>query len=57
MKILVTGSAGFIGLHLAEKLLKDGIEVIGLDNLNKYYDPKLKAARLKVTGIDAEKDL
>ncbi|WP_426671208.1 NAD-dependent epimerase [Mucilaginibacter sp. McL0603] len=55
MKILVTGSAGFIGLHLAEKLLKDGFEVIGLDNLNKYYDPKLKAARLKVTGIDAEK--
>jgi UDP-glucuronate 4-epimerase len=55
MKILVTGSAGFIGLHLAEKLLKDGFEVIGLDNLNKYYDPNLKAARLKVTGIEAEK--
>jgi UDP-glucuronate 4-epimerase len=55
MKILVTGSAGFIGLHLVEKLLKNGADVIGLDNLNKYYDPELKAARLNVTGIDAEK--
>jgi UDP-glucuronate 4-epimerase len=44
--ILVTGSAGFIGFHLSRRLLERGQEVIGLDNLNNYYDPKLKAARL-----------
>ena len=46
MKILVTGTAGFIGNHLALKLLERGDEVIGIDNLNGYYDIKLKKARL-----------
>lgn len=45
-RILVTGSAGFIGSHLSHKLLDRGDQVIGLDNLNAYYDPKLKADRL-----------
>jgi UDP-glucuronate 4-epimerase len=46
MKILVTGAAGFIGYHVARHLLERGDEVIGLDNLNNYYDPDLKIARL-----------
>jgi UDP-glucuronate 4-epimerase len=45
MKIFVTGTAGFIGMHLAESLLKDGHEVVGLDNFNDYYDVSLKEAR------------
>jgi len=45
--VLVTGAAGFIGYHLAERLLADGQKVIGLDNLNDYYDPSLKEARLE----------
>src|SRR5215467_3737160 len=44
--ILVTGAAGFIGFHVAWRLLEDGRDVIGIDNLNAYYDPKLKEARL-----------
>jgi UDP-glucuronate 4-epimerase len=44
--ILVTGAAGFIGYHVARRLLGDGRKVIGIDNLNAYYDPKLKDARL-----------
>jgi UDP-glucuronate 4-epimerase len=47
MKILVTGSAGFIGYHTALRLLERGDEVVGLDNLNSYYDPRLKTARLE----------
>ena len=46
MKVLVTGAAGFIGSTVARKLLDRGDEVVGLDNLNAYYDPKLKEARL-----------
>ncbi len=46
MKILVTGAAGFIGMHVAQRLLARGDEVVGIDNLNDYYDPALKAARL-----------
>lgn len=45
-KILVTGAAGFIGFHLAKKLLETGASIFGLDNLNDYYDPELKRDRL-----------
>jgi UDP-glucuronate 4-epimerase len=48
MKILLTGAAGFIGFHTARKLLARGDEVVGLDNLNDYYDPNLKRARLTI---------
>ncbi len=51
MKILITGAAGFIGFHLSRRLLKDGYDVIGLDNLNDYYDKNLKFARLEILGI------
>ena len=54
MKILVTGTAGFIGFHLAKKLLERGDEVIGLDNINDYYDVNLKYARLIELGIVKE---
>ena len=46
MRILVTGAAGFIGFHLARRLLADGHEVTGLDGMTRYYDPALKDARL-----------
>src|SRR5712664_3526278 len=46
MRILVTGAAGFIGFHLAKRLLERGDAVLGMDNLNAYYDVSLKEARL-----------
>jgi UDP-glucuronate 4-epimerase len=48
LAVLVTGSAGFIGFHVANRLLARGEEVVGLDNLNSYYDPKLKESRLAI---------
>ena len=48
MKILITGAAGFIGFHISKRLLETGFEVIGLDNLNDYYDINLKEDRLKI---------
>jgi len=48
MKMLVTGAAGFIGFHTARALLDRGDEVVGIDNMNSYYDPALKAARLEI---------
>ncbi len=50
MTILVTGAAGFVGMHVAERLLLRGERVIGLDNFNDYYDPALKAARAARLG-------
>ncbi|MFW9871665.1 MAG: NAD-dependent epimerase/dehydratase family protein [Candidatus Thorarchaeota archaeon] len=47
-KYLVTGSAGFIGFHLCKRLLEKGHEVVGVDNINDYYDPKLKNNRLQI---------
>lgn len=54
MKILVTGTAGFIGFHLANRLLKDGHEVVGLDSINDYYDVNLKYDRLQFAGISRD---
>jgi UDP-glucuronate 4-epimerase len=48
MKVLVTGAAGFIGFHVSQRLLERGDTVVGLDNLNDYYDPSLKESRLNV---------
>ena len=52
MKILVTGAAGFIGFHTCLKLINQGHDVYGIDNINDYYDPKLKFDRLKELGFD-----
>ena len=52
MKILVTGIAGFIGFHTAKKLLERGDEVIGIDNINSYYDINVKFGRLKELGFN-----
>ncbi|MFM8419944.1 MAG: NAD-dependent epimerase/dehydratase family protein, partial [Verrucomicrobiota bacterium] len=52
MKTLVTGAAGFIGFHVSRRLMAAGTEVIGLDNLNHYYDPALKSARLALLRED-----
>ena len=53
-KYLITGTAGFIGFHLANALLEKGDEVVGLDNINDYYDIRLKYARLNEAGISEE---
>jgi len=55
MKILITGTAGFIGFHLAEKLLKRGDQIVGLDSINDYYDVNVKYGRLAKSGIDKDK--
>ena len=49
---LVTGAAGFIGFHLSRRLLEIGWDVVGIDNLNDYYDPSLKRARLEIIEKD-----
>ena len=54
-KVLVTGAAGFIGAALSYKLLQDGFDVMGIDNLNNYYDPKLKESRIKLVENFAKK--
>src|SRR5664280_2081078 len=54
MKILVNGAAGFIGYHLTKRLLKEGHIVIGIDNINDYYDPLLKYRRLEDCGINGK---
>ena len=48
MTILITGSAGFIGYHLTKKILNKNIKVIGIDNINNYYDINLKKNRIKI---------
>ncbi|MEZ0232422.1 MAG: NAD-dependent epimerase [Methylophilaceae bacterium] len=55
MQILVTGNAGFIGFHTAKMLLERGDSVVGFDNVNDYYDPELKEARLRVLGETARR--
>ncbi len=54
MAILITGTAGFIGYHLSNRLIAEGFDVVGLDCINEYYDVNLKYARLKTAGINKE---
>ena len=56
MRVLVTGHAGFIGFHTAKRLLERGDSVVGFDNVNDYYDPALKRARLGVLDRVAAED-
>ena len=51
MTTLVTGAAGFIGFHTCKRILKSGEEIIGIDNLNSYYDLSLKESRLKILKL------
>lgn len=53
-KVLVTGAAGFIGFHLSNKLMESGYEVVGLDNLNNYYEVSLKESRLKILKLNSQ---
>ena len=57
MKILITGTAGFIGFHLANRLLQEGHSVVGVDQINDYYDVQLKKDRLACAGISTEKGI
>jgi len=52
-KVLVTGAIGFIGYHLVEKLLAENYSVVGIDNINSYYDVRLKYAKLPILGKKA----
>ena len=52
MKVLVTGCAGFIGSHLTDKLLSEGFKVVGVDNFNNYYDPRIKEENLKSAQVN-----
>ena len=52
MKVLLTGAAGFIGFFVAKALIEQGVEVVGIDDLNDYYDPQLKKDRLGELGVD-----
>ena len=54
-KIMITGTAGFIGFHLVKKLTDEGYDVVGVDNINDYYDKTLKYGRLKESGINRKK--
>lgn len=56
LKILVTGAAGFIGFHLIKALQVFDHQIVGIDNLNDYYDPQLKLERLKVLGLELGSD-
>ena len=51
-KVLVTGSLGFIGFHLVQKLIAAKYQVVGIDNINSYYDIRLKYAKLPLLGIE-----
>ena len=53
-RVLLTGCAGFIGFHVTQRLLQSGHEVIGIDNLNRFYNEGLKPARLEILKKDAE---
>lgn len=53
-KVLVTGAIGFIGYHLTERLLAEGYSVVGIDNINSYYDVRLKYAKLPILGIEED---
>ena len=55
MKVLVTGAAGFIGSATVKAMLAEGHEVVGIDNINSYYDTRLKYARLREAGIRRKK--
>jgi UDP-glucuronate 4-epimerase len=50
-KVLITGAIGFIGYHIAKRLIKEGYSVVGIDNINSYYDVRLKYAKLPILGI------
>ncbi|MFB9055255.1 NAD-dependent epimerase [Mariniflexile ostreae] len=54
MRILITGAAGFIGFHLVEKLIKSGLYIVGIDNINNYYDVNLKYDRLNQVGLSKD---
>ena len=57
MKILITGVGGFIGFHTALKLLKQNKKVVGIDNINNFYDQKLKRSRIKILNKFSKKKI